>query len=78
MGENGRSDEGKGHPLPDSEEAREDEIPEHLVLEKGHGDDAHAPSDPSGEAVAPDGTRYELHHDARDDGQPSLEDSDRL
>jgi hypothetical protein len=50
---------GQGHPLPDSAEAREDEIPEHLVREKGHGDDTHAPASPSGERVAPDGGTYE-------------------
>jgi hypothetical protein len=51
---------GQGHPLPGSAEAREDEIPEHLVREKGHGDDAHAAARPAGEAVAPDGERYEV------------------
>ena len=50
---------GEGHPLPASEEAREDEIPEHLVREKGHGDDAEAPSDPSPERTTPDGAHYE-------------------
>jgi hypothetical protein len=50
---------GRGHPLPDSAEAREDEIPEHLIREKGRGDDAHAPSSPSGERVAPDGESYD-------------------
>ena len=43
---------GQGHPLPDSEEAREDEVPEHLVREKGHGDDARAAARPAGDAVA--------------------------
>jgi hypothetical protein len=51
---------GQGHPLPDSEEAREDEIPEHLVREKGHGDDAHAAVQPARDPVAPDGERYEM------------------
>jgi hypothetical protein len=55
---------GHGHPLPDSAEARTDLVPEHLVREKGHGDDAHAPSAPSGEAVAPDGRRYPIAGDA--------------
>jgi len=49
---------GQGHPLPDSAEAREDEIPEHLVREKGHGDDAPAPASLSGERTAPDGESY--------------------
>jgi hypothetical protein len=51
---------GQGHPLPDSAEAREGEIPEHLVREKGHGDDAHAPARPERDAVAPDGERYPI------------------
>ena len=51
---------GKGHPLPDSAEAREDELPEHLVEEKGHGDDARAPANPSDERTAPDGEPYEV------------------
>ena len=51
---------GQGHPLPDSAEARQDEIPEHLVLEKGHGDDARAAVQPAGEAVAPDGESYSV------------------
>lgn len=54
---------GQGHPLPDSAEAREEEIPEHLVREKGHGDDAHAPASPSEERVAPDGEHYEVGPD---------------
>jgi len=49
---------GRGHPLPGSDEAREDEIPEHLVREKGHGDDARAAVQPADDAVAPDGERY--------------------
>jgi hypothetical protein len=51
---------GQGHPLPDSAEARDDEIPEHLVREKGHGDDAHAAASRSGERVAPDGEHYRV------------------
>ena len=56
---------GKGHPLPGSEEAREAEIPEHLVREKGHGDDAPAPAAASEARVAPDGARYEIGSDER-------------
>ena len=52
------AEEGSGHPLPDSEEAREAEIPEHLVREKGHGDDAREAVQPAGDAVAPDGESY--------------------
>jgi hypothetical protein len=58
--EDAAEDGGPGHPLPDSAEAREDQIPEHLVREKGHDDDAHAPELPSGERVAPDGERYDV------------------
>ena len=60
MGRDAEQDGGKGHPLPDSAEAREDEIPEHLVREKGHGDDEHAPARPSAERIAPDGEPYEV------------------
>ncbi|HEV2816301.1 MAG TPA: hypothetical protein VGW40_03640 [Allosphingosinicella sp.] len=49
---------GQGHPLPDSAEARADEIPEHLVREKGRGDDARAAARPGADAVAPDGETY--------------------
>src|SRR6476469_9919076 len=54
---------GQGHPLPDSAEARSDQIPEHLIREKGHGDDAHAPASPSVERVAPDGEHYKVGPD---------------
>lgn len=60
----GREDQdesgGRGHPLPDSSEAREDEIPEHLVREKGHGDDSHEPASPSETRMTPGGERYEI------------------
>jgi hypothetical protein len=61
MGGSDESDEqdGGGHPLPASAEAREGEIPEHLVREKGHGDDAGEPANPSEERTAPDGEPYE-------------------
>src|SRR5688500_19047924 len=49
---------GKGHPLPRSDEARHNEIPEHLEEEKGCGDDAKAAIQPDGEAVGPDGEPY--------------------
>jgi len=52
-------DKGKsGHPLPASEEAREDLVPEHLIDEKGHGDDGAAPSAPQDAFAAPDGRPY--------------------
>jgi len=58
-------DGGRGHPLPDSAEAREDQIPEHLVREKGHGDDAAAPSDPAPQRTAPDGESYDAEGEGR-------------
>ena len=61
--EQGSTEGGSGHPLPDSEEARESEIPEHLIREKGHGDDARAPARPSEDHVAPDGEPYDTRRD---------------
>jgi hypothetical protein len=46
------------HPLPRSEEARHDEIPEHLEREKGLGDDSEAPVQPTKTPVNPDGEPY--------------------
>ena len=58
----GTSGEKKGgrHPLPRSEEARHDEIPEHLEREKGKGDDSEAALRPAESAVAPDGKPYDI------------------
>jgi hypothetical protein len=50
--------EGKGHPLPASDEARHGEIPESLEAEKGLGDDSAPLVQPGGEAVNPDGEPY--------------------
>ena len=55
---NERNERGKGHPLPGSDEARHDEIPEHLERDKGRGDDAKATVQPAGQPVAPDGEPY--------------------
>ena len=49
---------GSGHPLPGSDEARHNEIPEHLERDKGRGDDPVAVVQPSVEAVNPDGEPY--------------------
>ena len=46
------------HPLPASDEARRDLVPEHLEEEKGLGDDPAARVQPPGKAVAPDGRPY--------------------
>ena len=48
---------GSGHPLPASEEARHNEIPETLERKKGRGDDSAAAVQPDG-AVNPDGEPY--------------------
>ena len=63
MSQSTEREHGQGHPLPDSEEAREGEVPEHLVDGKGHGDDAHAPARGGKDAVAPDGTPYPTAND---------------
>ncbi|HTU10830.1 MAG TPA: hypothetical protein VMG08_08005 [Allosphingosinicella sp.] len=47
-----------GHPLPASEEAGRDRLPEHLVAAKGLGDDAAARVQPAAAPVAPDGEPY--------------------
>ncbi|HEX8443365.1 MAG TPA: hypothetical protein VF631_06940 [Allosphingosinicella sp.] len=49
---------GSGHPLPGSDEARHNEIPEDLERAKGRGDDPRpvVTPDPTGEN--PDGERY--------------------
>ncbi|HVQ08824.1 MAG TPA: hypothetical protein VMS43_10360 [Allosphingosinicella sp.] len=62
----GDSDEGgQGHPLPASDEARSDVLPEHLLREKGKGDDEEGAARPAGDAVTPDGESYPT---GRDDG----------
>jgi hypothetical protein len=50
--------QGKGHPLPASDEARHREIPEPIEAEKGLGDDPAPAVRPAGEAVNPDGEPY--------------------
>lgn len=57
-GRRGADNAGSGHPLPDSDEARHDEIPESLEHDKGKGDDAREPTQATPTAVAPDGTPY--------------------
>jgi hypothetical protein len=52
------ADEGKGHPLPASDEARHNEIPEAMEAGKGRGDDAKPMVTPGRVAVNPDGERY--------------------
>jgi hypothetical protein len=50
--------QGTGHPLPDSDEARHNEIPEGVEAEKGRGDDSRPVVQPGRDAVAPDGEHY--------------------
>ncbi|MEA3048459.1 MAG: hypothetical protein QOG84_295 [Sphingomonadales bacterium] len=57
--------DGKGHPLPASDEARHGEIPESIEAEKGLGDDPAAAVQPSGEAVNPDGEPYRYADNGR-------------
>jgi hypothetical protein len=56
---------GQGHPLPASDEAHSDALPEHLLREKGTGGDDEQASRATGDAVAPDGESYPT---GRDDG----------
>jgi len=80
MDEENRRGEGSGHPLPESEEARHEEIPEHLEREKGEGDDGRAAVQPEGDPVNPDGESYEIGRDQaahQDRGQSFVEGADR-
>jgi hypothetical protein len=58
-------DEGKRHPLPGSDEARHNEVPEDLAEEKGRGDDRRAVVQPGRDAIAPDGERYRYDDNGR-------------
>ena len=68
---------GKGHPLPGSDEARHDQIPEHLERDKGRGDDAEARIQPPGDAVAPDGEPYNADSEAEDLARDQAAHQDR-
>ena len=65
---NKRGQRASGHPLPSSDEARHDEIPEHLEREKGHGDDSGPRVQPAGDAVTPDGESYRSGPEPASDG----------
>jgi hypothetical protein len=54
--------DGKGHPLPASDEARYDEIPERDERDKGLGDEDREAVQPANEAGAPDGERHPIDH----------------
>ena len=62
---------GSGHPLPASDEARHDEIPEHLERTKGQGDDSKAAVQPGRKAVDPDGRPYATEEAGPDSGSTS-------
>ena len=49
---------GKGHPLPESDEARHNEIPEDIAEEKGRGEEGREVVTPDPTGVNPDGERY--------------------
>ena len=57
--------EGKGHPLPASDEARHNEIPEQLARDKGRGDDPKPAVQPGRDAVTPDGEPYRYDDNGR-------------
>ena len=80
MHETGAENGGSRHPLPESHEARHEEIPEHLERDKGRGDDGQEEVRPTGTAVNPDGESYEIRRDQaehQDRGQSSVEGADR-
>jgi hypothetical protein len=56
---------GKGHPLPASDEARHDEIPENVAEAKGRGGDSKPAARSGGTAVNPDGEPYPTGDDGR-------------
>lgn len=55
---------GEGHPLPASEEARHNEIPEPAEARKGEGDDS-APAVQATEPVTPAGEPYQAADNGR-------------
>ena len=50
--------ETEGHPLPASREARGDELPEHLIADKGLGEDQVERVQSTDDLVNPDGEPY--------------------
>ena len=49
---------GKGHPLPQSEESRRGEVPESLEQAKGEGEEGREPVQADPVATDPDGEPY--------------------
>jgi hypothetical protein len=56
---------GKGHPLPASDEARHNEIPENVAEAKGRGADSRPAVQPDPVAVDPDGEPYRYGDNGR-------------
>ena len=48
----------RGHPLPESDEARHKEVPEQIEREKGRGEEGQEVVQPTRPAVNPDGEPY--------------------
>ena len=70
---------GTGHPLPGSDEARHNEIPEKIEREKGRGDDKPEVATPDRPAVNPDGEPYRYDDLGRGDGgDKGLSRTDRI
>ena len=63
---------GKGHPLPESDEARHNEIPEQIEQEKGRGDEGEAVIQPRDPAINPDGEPYRYDDLGRGSGTKGL------
>jgi hypothetical protein len=57
--------EGKRHPLPGSDEARHNEIPEGAEAAKGRGDDSKPVVTPGRHATNPDGEPYRYDDNGR-------------
>ncbi len=51
-------DKGTGHPLPESDEARHNEIPERLAEAKGRGEEGREVVTPDPTGVTPDAEPY--------------------
>ena len=60
-----------GHPLPESDEARHNEIPEQVEREKGRGEEGKAALQPRQPPANPDGERYRYDDLGRGPGTES-------
>ena len=66
------SSEKTGHPLPESDEARHNEIPEQVEREKGRGEEGEKRVQPLDPAVNPDGEPYRYGDLGRGPGSKGL------